>query len=143
MVADGAGDFVVAWEDGRNGGDFDVYAQRLNGSGATLWTPGGIPVAALPLEQRSPELAAGPSGDVVIVWQDARNGMDFDLYAQRIGAGGAPQWAADGIALSTTSGDQVKPRLVGNGSGGAVVVWMSSTGNLDVFAQGITSSGRQ
>lgn len=45
-------------------------------------------------------------------------------------------------AISTTSGNQVNPRIVSNGTNGAVIVWQDNrNGNNDIFAQQINADG--
>src|ERR1043165_2487322 len=36
IIADGSGGWIVAWQDRRNG-SYDIYAQRLDSSGASQW----------------------------------------------------------------------------------------------------------
>ena len=38
MVPDGAGGATVAWQDNRTGTNFNIFAQRVDGTGATQWT---------------------------------------------------------------------------------------------------------
>src|SRR5438093_9807876 len=40
IAADGAGGAIVAWEESVTGTDEDLYAQRIDVTGAPLWTPG-------------------------------------------------------------------------------------------------------
>src|SRR5439155_23421731 len=44
-VSDGSGGAIVVWQDGRLGaGNYDIYAQRVDGDGNRLWAPAGVPV---------------------------------------------------------------------------------------------------
>lgn len=54
MVSDGAAGAIVVWADLRNGLNTDVYAQRVNGSGAVLWAADGVPIAAAANNQSVP-----------------------------------------------------------------------------------------
>lgn len=94
MVADGSGGIYVAWTDGRSGAT-DVYAQHLDASGTPQWTSGGVGVCTAPGWQTLTGLTRDPSGDLYLVWDDAR-GTDSDVYAQRLNASGAAQWGVDG-----------------------------------------------
>ncbi|UCD20230.1 MAG: hypothetical protein JSU64_03580, partial [candidate division WOR-3 bacterium] len=51
----GTGDAIFAWEDWRAGVDHYIYAQRLDSSGASLWTNDGIPLCVSPDGQYAPE----------------------------------------------------------------------------------------
>ena len=59
--------------------------------------------------------------EYLVVWQDDRNG-DWDIYSQRISAGGA--LLGENFALTTAPGDQTRARLDwDSGSGRYLVVW--------------------
>ena len=42
ITSDGAGGAIVTWHDTRSGGTTDIYAQRVNASGAIQWTADGV-----------------------------------------------------------------------------------------------------
>ncbi|HJQ65976.1 MAG TPA: hypothetical protein VJ816_06350, partial [Gemmatimonadales bacterium] len=73
MVSDGAGGAILAWQDSRSG-VYDIYAQRLNGAGAGLWTAQGKPVVTATANQGNPAVAADGFGGAVIAWWDERAG---------------------------------------------------------------------
>jgi len=140
IASDGAGGAYVAWHDSR-GGNYDVYAQRLDASGAPLWTPGGVSVCAAAGHQRYPVMIVTPAFGALVAWQDERSG-NMDNYAQRIMAAGTVQWGASGLAVCAEGGDQYEPRMAPLGTG-VVVVW-SDERDPDysvVYAQRISPSG--
>ena len=90
-----------------------------------------------------PEIIADGSGGAIIVWQDYRSSTWY-LYAQRIDSAGAVQWTADGVPVSTTAAVYQKvSRPVGDGFGGAIVSWESSSNgsNRDIYAQRVDGCG--
>ena len=125
MVADDSGGAIVAWMDKR-GGDWDIYAQHLlvTGSVDPAWPVNGRAICAARKDQRNPQIQADGAGGAIIVWEDAR-GNDWDVYAQRILAGGAvdPGWSSDGLAVASAGGDQRSPGVVVDGIGGAILAW--------------------
>ncbi len=140
-VADGAGGVFVAWVDLRSNG-FDLYAQRVDASGAALWSANGVVVCTATGVQDLPALIADGTGGVIIVWEDLR-GADFDIYAQRFAADGARQWTSGGLKLCGAGGEQSSPSIVADGSGGAIVAWTDFRGGAtaDVYAQRVSSAG--
>ena len=44
IVSDGSGGAIITWGDDRNGGYPDIYAQRVDASGAEQWTKDGVPI---------------------------------------------------------------------------------------------------
>ncbi len=142
IAADGSGGAIVAWNDSRNANSPDIYAQRLNASGADRWTAGGLRVCAAANAQYSPVVSSDGAGGAVVAWQDYRSAVTYDIYAQRISASGTVQWAGDGVALSIASGDQTGPCIVGDSAGGAIVAWQDyRAASGDVYAQRIDLSG--
>ncbi len=142
LISDGASGAIVAWTDARGGSAaFDVYAQRVSGAGVVQWTPEGLPVCTAGSYQEYPTLVGDDAGGAIIAWEDWRNGS-WDVYAQRISAGGAAQWTANGVAVSTAAGGQHFPFLTPDGVGGAIVVWFDQrNGGEGIYAQRISAAG--
>lgn len=142
VVADGSGGAIVSWIDERlltYAGD--VYAQRVNAAGAVQWTADGVGLCTLPSYQASPAIASDGSGGAVVAWTDYRN-SDYDIFARRINAAGVPQWAGNGIAICTESGQQGGAMVVASASGSAFIVWTDYRfGGVDVFMQKVDASG--
>ncbi len=141
-VPDGSGGAIVAWRDIRNVPDTgDIFAQRINGAGTPLWTAGGQAVAVVAALQQKPVVVGDGSGGAVVAWEDSRNGPR-DIFAQRVDATGAAQWAANGVAVSAAAGDQLLPVVTSDGAGGAVVAWNDNRGSDgEIFAQKMLAAG--
>jgi hypothetical protein len=141
IASDGAGGAIVAWQDDRSA-ITDIYAQRVNGSGVLLWVANGAPVCTASDFQTNPAVASDGAGGAIITWSDSRNPPD-DIYAQRLAAGGSPQWGYDGIPIAVASGYQMNPGIVSDAAGGAVIAWRDtrSGANTDVYAQRVSAFG--
>jgi hypothetical protein len=140
VAPDGASGAIVAWVDMRRWSD--IYAQRLNASGAAEWTADGVRVCDSPSYQWMPDILAGGSGGAIVVWSDHRDAAGEDIYAQRLDADGAVQWSSTGVPVCTATGDQMTPSLVTDASGGAIVIWADGrSGEDDVYAQRVNASG--
>ena len=129
---DGAGGAVIAWNDER-GGNSDIYAQRVDGTGATLWATDGVPASTASGYQNDPDIASDGSGGAIIVWNDFR--VTGQVFAQRVSAAGVPSWQEDGAAISPTGGRGAQ--IVSDAEGGGIVAWSDG----DVFAQRVDPSG--
>jgi hypothetical protein len=144
MAPDGSGGIFVAWEDYRAGGaDANVYLHRISGSGTvpTGWPAGGLALCTAVGAQGYPTLASA-GGFAIVTWQDDRNGLDSDLYAQRVSAAAVIQWSAGGIPLCTSAGNQMFPASVSDGSGGALLAWQDHRGGgADLYVQRVSSGG--
>jgi hypothetical protein len=141
IIPDGAGGAFIAWEDTRNAFT-DIYAQRVNADGDTLWTAGGVPICRAYEQQRGPELTADGAGGAIIVWEDNRIPTERRIYAQRVNADGDTLWPADGKLICDAPLAQSQPAIVNDGAGGAIVVWRLHGGSVsDVHAQRIDADG--
>jgi hypothetical protein len=141
LVGDGSGGAIITWED-RRGATADIYAQRVDANGDTLWTADGVPICTVASNCGDPQLMGDGSGGTIITWRDSRNG-NYDIYAQRLDANGDTLWSADGVAICTAANHQYSPQLISDGSGGAVITWYDyrSGSHYDVYAQSVDASG--
>jgi hypothetical protein len=140
-VSDGAGGAIVTWQDNR-GGIFDIYAQHVFASGAVdpAWPSNGRAVCAAVGDQVSSVVVSDGAGGAIVTWEDGRNLVDFDIYAQHVLASGVidPAWPVNGLALVNAGGAQANPAIASDGAGGAIVTWMDLS---SIKAQHALASG--
>lgn len=143
MSSDGAGGAILAWSDERNGSNSDVYAQRINAAGEFQWTVNGIPVSAAPNNQLAPFIIGDNNGGAIISWHDYRNDNQGDIYIQKVNPSGTTVWTVNGVPLATAEEKQLYPVMVGEGKGGAIVVWEDERNGADrdIYAQYINQDG--
>lgn len=140
VVADGVGGAIVAWADER-GSYSDIYAQRMNPWGWPLWTTGGVPVCTAMWGQIGGALISD-GGGAIITWSDYREGNSFGIYAQRVDAGGVPQWIENGVPVCTAREVQGVPVISRDGGAGAIIGWeVLLPGQSDVYAQRVSPEG--
>ena len=140
VIPDGQGGSIVLWSDGRDG-EFDVYAQRIDASGAAKWAADGVPVCKAAGAQAAPRAVPDGSGGAFVVWQDGRSG-GLDIYAQRLGPAGATLWPNGGAMVCAAIGDQREPAITTDGGSGAFVAWFDErSGGTAVYAQRIAATG--
>jgi MYXO-CTERM domain-containing protein len=139
-VAHNGTDFLVAWEDARNGvGNYDIYGARVDAGGVVL-DAGGIPICT----QGSAQAGAFVSSDGtnwLVTWIDLRNGAgNFDIYGARVGANGAVL-DGGGIAISTAAGNQGGGVSAYDGTS-YVVAWSDPRNSLsEVYGSRVGSDG--
>lgn len=95
-------------------------------------------------QQSFPQIVSDSAGGVIITWEDARN-VHFDIYAQRIDAHGNVLWTKDGVPICTAPENQSKPKIISDGTGGAIITWFdirSGKSNSDIYAQHINAEGK-
>lgn len=96
LDSDNAGGAYMVWDDTRNGNapNYDIYAQHLSSTGASLWDAGGKAICTAPHEQ-SGSLIKFSGNNVFINWMDVRNGS-VGLYYQVLTAGGTIELEENG-----------------------------------------------
>lgn len=101
---------------------------------------GGVPVSTAPQSQWYQAAIPDGAGGVFVTWRDDRKAtpslQDYDVYAQRLTALGAPLWAADGAPVCTNTSMQDRPAACADGTGGLYAAWTDARGtDADVYAQ--------
>lgn len=143
IVSDGTGGAIIVWQSYRGSSTADIFAQRINSSGAVQWTTNGVPVCTVVFEQDTIAMISDGLGGAILTWQDYRSNNGFaDVYAQRINSSGTMLWTANGVIICNQATAQRGPKLVTDGSGGAFITWFDNrAGNYDIYTQRIGSAG--
>ena len=141
LTTDGSSGAIAVWMDYRNGGWPDLYAQRIDASGAAVWTANGVPVSVETEGQQMPSITTDGAGGAIMAWEDERFITPFHIFAQRIDASGAPVWTVNGNEMcGGASGHAI---VTTDGSGGAIVTWNDyrNSAYTYLYAQRVTGAG--
>ena len=87
------------------------------------WRDYGLQICGGAWEKRSLGTAPDPGAGIYYVWEDLRGGNPR-VYAQRADSTGTLLWGPNGLAVFTTTVDQLEPRIA-----------VDATGNLFVLAR--------
>ena len=145
ILPDGQGGAVIVWEDERISTEFqDLYAQRINADGKTMWEQDGIPVFNSESLQSNPILIADGMNGFYVVWWDVIGADNWHILAYRLNFDGEPLWDAPCIT-TPIDGMQGDHRVIADGEGGLVVVWQVYENfiNDQLYAQRISPEGAQ
>lgn len=142
LTALAEGNSVVVWIM-PSGGDFDVYAQRLDSAGNPLGA--AVRVNSTPvLSTAQPGVAALGDGGFVVAWTaPEQDGSGSDIRAQGFDGSGA-RLGGETVVNTATGGLQQQPTLTALDDGGYVIGWMSSgqgADGWDIHAQRFDASG--
>ncbi|KPJ59689.1 MAG: hypothetical protein AMJ46_10070 [Latescibacteria bacterium DG_63] len=132
--------YLVVWGDFRTGSyRTDIFAARVDTSGAVLDSV-GILVCAAQDNQSRPTVAFDGT-HYLVVWEDRRNGSDYDIYGARIDTSGTVL-DPDGMAISTETGDQDRTAVAFDGTR-FFVVWQDyrSGTQRDIYGARVDTSG--
>jgi len=143
ILSDQQGGAFMLWRDRRGGATSDLYAQRVNPSGTMLWAKNGVAVVAAVLDQLIPVMVSDGRYGFIAAWHDFRNGLNYDIYAQRLRQNGVPAWTLNGVALCVAAANQQNPAIASDGVAGAIVAWVDPRTSVraDVYAQRVDSLG--
>lgn len=138
-----SGGVYIAWQDARNGMDYDIYCQRLDSNGTAFWTANGVAACSAVFNQSAVDiLSNSQTNGLILTWKDSRSGNE-DIYAQKITSSGNPAWMVNGQIIATSPFAQINPNICSDGANGAIITWQDSTVNdWDVYAQKINGIGQ-
>jgi hypothetical protein len=144
IAPDGSGGAIIAWRDLSLTLNANLFAQRVNGAGATQWTSNGVSVCAAPGQQTDLRILPDGIGGAFLVWRDPRNGsFNNDIYAQSVDPAGNARWATDGVPVASAVLDQAEPSISTDGKFGLLVAWQDVRNGTDsdIFVQRIKPDG--
>jgi hypothetical protein len=106
------------------------------------WISDGTPVCTYWAQQTDPQITGDGGGGAIITWMDYRNGGGYDIFALRVGPFGLISGTVDGASICTAPGGTWDPRIIEDGSGGAIIAWKDyrSGSHYDIYAQRINGS---
>jgi hypothetical protein len=158
LIPDGDNGFIITWYDDRNYYQDDIFAQRLNVSGAELWSYDDVNICAANYDKLHPQIIANDKKGAIITWADSRSkdsasngrGFGFDIYVQSIDSNANKLWqspndpwyANNGILIAHAAGNQLCPQLAEDGTGGAYIAWTDERNATDeLYLQHVSEAG--
>ncbi|MCR4423322.1 MAG: T9SS type A sorting domain-containing protein [candidate division WOR-3 bacterium] len=139
------GGWTFSWEDRREIGNSDVFAQRFESTGNRLGDNFRVSDSGVSGDQSVSAIHTVPDGTTIITWDDRRYGLTGDIFAQLYNPDGSKRGSNfrvndDPIGL----GNQYEPDVSGDDSNRFVVVWMDGRrGNWDIFLQRFDADGNR
>jgi len=136
---DSAGNFVVVWEDRRNG-DYDIYGQRFDPTGDTTGLGGNFLINddGGSWYQNDPSCGMDKLGNFVVVWGDDRDGLN--IYGQIYDNGGNPQGINFRIDQCPGTEGQYDPSVSMNESN-FVVTWEDNRNATSIYKRRYNNNG--
>ncbi|UCG92775.1 MAG: hypothetical protein JSV97_03440, partial [candidate division WOR-3 bacterium] len=137
-VAFDGSNYFVAWQDDRNGENFDIYGTRINQSGTVL-DPFGILISTADHHQTKPSVAFDGT-NYLVVCEDLRYSPEdpSDIFGARVSQSGVVLDTL-GIPITTASGKQCTPAIA-FGSPNYLVVWDDAY-ESEIYCARINQSG--
>src|SRR5688572_876448 len=126
-----------------------LVALVLSARTASAWDVDGNPAnpgsPGVTITTTSVHSVTDGSGGIFTCWSDNRFG-NYDVFVQHLDSNGdiVIGWPSTGIDVCPLLGEQVKPQLAADGSGGVFVVWEDGRHNdsgRDIYAIRLTGAG--
>jgi len=144
VAADGAGNFVVAWQSYlQAGAHFEVFAQRFAASGAPLGPEFRVnTLSGVVGDKFEPSVGSNALGNSVVAWTSwFQDGSVGGIFAQRFAPSGAPL-GPEFQANTYINGNQISPAVAVGGDASFVIAWRSGDSwNYGIFGRRYAASG--
>ena len=130
---------VVAWI----GIDGEIYAQKIDTSGAIKWNGGGVLIDSSGGE---PQIVVDDAGGAIVTWFDydhTQQVTSTNIFAQRVNVDGQILWTVSDTICNAPYYQQ-HPCLTADGNGGAIISWIDSRTQNDtayIYAQKVSATG--
>ena len=124
------GNLIFVWSDTRYGSR-NVFAQKVDSTGALLWGTGGSAVTNLPGRQEDPVAITDGDGGAFIAWVDYRFDEEGDIFIQHIDNQGNRMMDDNGAALARIDGRHLTINMCTDSLGGVFVAWQDKRNFLD------------
>ena len=127
MISDGAGGAIIATDYSRD--ERTLFVIKIDPEGNFPWGEDGVSFYVDGYQANSLQLVSDSDGGAIIAWQE-RTGDPGErvtcVYTQKVNTKGSQSWGQDGVLLYTSSEEAgaEELRLTGDGSGGAIAIWM-------------------
>ncbi|UCG70092.1 MAG: FG-GAP repeat protein, partial [Thermoplasmata archaeon] len=148
VVIDSEDNAIIVWDDNRESGDNNIYAQKLDSNGDALWGSSDKQVNqnSDTESQARPDVAICSDDTVVVVWYDGRSTPNYNIYAQKLNYTGSAMWGSSDVLVNQNSDSaiQLRPKVAVDSKGNAIVVWEDERNGAtdeDIYAQKLNSGG--
>lgn len=139
------GTYAVSWT--ANTSPATVVTQKLNASGAELWSP-PVTLSEASRPFQISDIKEGDNGSVIILWVRCSGTncvlSNKHLYAQKLGSDGSLQWNG-GSPVIVFSANSIQtgnfPAMEADGSGGALIAWYETGGSRNALVQHLDAGG--
>ncbi|MEW5957247.1 MAG: hypothetical protein AB1801_05965, partial [Chloroflexota bacterium] len=140
-----SGDYLLVWAHHRPSSGYDVFGQRLAAAGDLIGPMIEISGSAANY-QYYPDVAYDNQSDrFLAAWADKRGGSEYDLYGQRLEAGGSRATVENELLADTSSQDVHASAVAANDNGQFLVAWgqKAASSDYDVWSRTVAAADGQ
>lgn len=145
IVAAGKNNAVIAWKDFAMNKNGNLFVQKVQANGITLWNSGGIKVNKTNDRIIDYSMCADRAGEVYISYLAEEPGNSFNsrIILQKISPDGIFVYDSLGTTVSGSENGKMLPCVLSDDSSGCYVCWIETLGSKGIIlSQHYNKSGR-
>ncbi|PKN73389.1 MAG: hypothetical protein CVU50_03610 [Candidatus Cloacimonetes bacterium HGW-Cloacimonetes-3] len=124
------------------GSDSDIYAQKLDPTGQTVWNE-ALPIVSHSGDQRLIAVVPSSDNNYILLWEEYEIFTAYQLRMQKISSNGQRLWPETGVMLSTGELNLRDAKLIPNSTGGAIVIYQNHLMDNTILGQNVDTWGNQ
>jgi hypothetical protein len=106
------------------------------------WVKNGVPLCTADAYRYGPRIIQDGRHGAIVVWNDYRTGVDYDIYGNGIDSSGSIAGSPSGVPACTAADNQEIWGVILDGAGGVIVAWRDvRDGTSRAYAQRFDSMG--
>ena len=140
VTVDNSKNIFLAWQDFRNDAYGDIYVQKLDLFGNSLWKKNGIVVTNLNGAEIKPNIASDESGGCYVAWIE--NILKVKkLYVQKIDSSGQKSFGQYGIFISNPDEDCIDNKIITDIKNEPIIFYTAKAQQSKVYFQRVSKKG--
>jgi hypothetical protein len=140
VSSDKFGNLFAAWRDFRSDISGNIFAQKLNLYGETLWKKDGIPIIQLIGEQCKPKVISDETAGAFVGWLDKSNNI-AQLYIQRLDLNGNKSFGEYGKFISDPSFKTEEHKIFFDSKAGLTIFYTGLSNSKKLLVQRLKLNG--
>jgi len=134
-------EFIVSWTDGREGRNYDIFAQRLDVNGSKIGKNFIVNTDTQSVSKYYSDITLDHDGNVFVTWTSTIEGKN-NVYSISLDSNNSPKSSQIQINEMTSEVSFIYNPKVSICNSGFVVIWYRiMSGSYDVFGQLLNTSG--
>ncbi len=128
MTVDPEDHAIIAVNDIRAGGDWDIYGYRISPSGEFVWGTDGLTLSDNTNFEPDPRVCVTSAGNIVFAWQEETAAGNV-INLRKVSPEGADLWDPATITLSSEYGLSI-PRIIPAENDGVILQYLDAQGSM-------------
>ncbi len=140
VTSDTSKNIFLVWQDFRNDPSGDIYTQKLDLFGNSLWKKNGVIVSNLVGAETNPDIAADENGGCYVSWIEEILKIK-KLYVQKINSDGKKSFGEYGIFISNPEEDCVNQKIIEDSKSEPLIFYSSKKTQTKIYFQRLSKKG--